>query len=32
MKQNENIPPEYEVELIEVMKESNPDCYWDAID
>ena len=32
MKQNENIPSEYKVELIEVMKESNPDCYWDAID
>ena len=32
MKQNENISPEYKVELIEVMKESNPECYWDAID
>ena len=32
MKQNENISPEYKVELIEVMKESNPECYWDAND
>jgi hypothetical protein len=33
MKANENIPPEYKVELIEVMKESTPDCYpWDAHD
>ncbi|WDS61152.1 hypothetical protein SBM3_00064 [Synechococcus phage S-BM3] len=33
VKANENIPPEYKVELIEVMKESTPDCYpWDAHD
>ena len=32
MRKNKNIPPEYKVELIEVMKESNPDCYWDAND
>ena len=33
MKANENIPPEMKVELIEVMKESTPDCYpWDAND
>ncbi|AIX24522.1 hypothetical protein AAJ62_gp178 [Synechococcus phage ACG-2014g] len=33
MKTNENIPTEYKVELIEVMKESTPDCYpWDAND
>ena len=32
MQKNENIPAEYKVELIEVMKESNPDCYWDAHD
>ena len=33
MRANENIPPEYKVELIEVMKESTPDCYpWDAND
>jgi len=33
MKTNENIPPEYKVELIEVMKESTPECYpWDAND
>ena len=33
MRTNENIPPEYKVELIEVMKESTPECYpWDAND
>ena len=33
MKANENISPEMKVELIEVMKESTPDCYpWDAND
>ena len=33
MKANENIPTEYKVELIEVMKESTPECYpWDAHD
>ena len=33
MRTNENIPTEYKVELIEVMKESTPDCYpWDAHD
>jgi len=33
MRKNENIPAEYKVELIEVMKESTPDCYpWDAND
>jgi len=33
MRANENIPTEYKVELIEVMKESTPECYpWDAHD
>ena len=33
MKANEDIPPTLKVELIEVMKESTPDCYpWDAHD
>ena len=33
MRANENIPPEFKVELIEVMKESTPECYpWDAND
>ena len=32
MQKHENISPEYKVELVEVMKESNPDCYWDAND
>lgn len=32
MRTHENIPPEYKVELIEVMKESHPDCYWEYWD
>ncbi len=32
MKNNENLNNEVKIELIEVMKESNPDCYWDAND
>jgi len=33
MRTNENIPPEFKVELIEVMKESTPECHpWDAND
>ena len=32
MKNNENLNNEVRIELIEVMKESNPDCYWDAND
>ena len=32
MKNNKNLDNEVRIELIEVMKESNPDCYWDAND
>ena len=32
MKNNENLNNEVRIELIEVMKESSPDCYWDAND
>ncbi len=32
MKNNQNLDNEVRIELIEVMKESNPDCYWDAND
>ena len=33
MKANENLPHAFKVELIEVMKESTPDCYpWVAND
>ena len=32
MKSNQNLSNQVKVELIEVMKESNPDCYWDAHD
>ena len=32
MKANENIPDAFKVELVEVMKESTPECYWDAND
>ena len=32
MRNNENLNNEVRIELIEVMKESNPNCYWDAND
>ena len=33
MKANENIPDAFKVELVEVMKESTPECYpWDTND
>ena len=32
MQSNENISNALKTELVEVMKESNPDCYWDAND
>ena len=32
MKNNQNLDNDVRIELIEVMKESNPDCYWDAND
>lgn len=32
MKNNQNLDNEVRIELIEVMKESNPECYWDAND
>jgi len=32
IKSNENLNNQVKVELIEVMKESNPDCIWDAND
>ena len=32
MRKHDYIAPEMKVELIEVMKESNPECYWDAND
>ena len=33
MKNNENLNNDVRIELIEVMKESTPDCYpWDAND
>ena len=32
MQQNENIDNVMRLELVEVMKESNPECYWDAND
>ena len=32
MKNNENLNNEVRIELIEVMKESSPKCYWDAND
>jgi hypothetical protein len=32
MKANENISEAFKVELIETVKESVPECYWDAND
>ena len=32
IKNNENLNNDVRIELIEVMKESSPDCYWDAND
>jgi len=32
MQKNENISNAFRVELVETMKESNPECYWDAND
>jgi len=32
IKNHQNLNNDVRVELIEVMKESNPDCYWDAND
>jgi hypothetical protein len=32
MKANENISNAFKVELIETVKESTPECFWDAHD
>jgi len=32
MQKNENISNAFRIELVETMKESNPECYWDAND
>ena len=32
MQKYEYLDPEGKIELVEVMKESNPECYWDAND
>jgi hypothetical protein len=32
MKANENLSNAFKVELIETVKESVPECYWDAND
>ena len=32
MQANENITNALKIELVETMKESNPNCYWDAND
>ena len=32
IKANENLPPVVVVELVETVKESLPECYWDAND
>jgi len=32
IKNNQDLNNEVRIELIEVMKESSPECYWDAHD
>ena len=32
MRKYEHLDTESKIELVEVMKESNPECYWDAND
>jgi len=32
MKANENLSDAFKVELVETVKESTPECYWDAND
>ena len=32
MKNNENLNNEGRIELVEAVKESTPECYWDAHD
>ena len=32
IKKHSNLPPKMKVELIETVKESNPECKWDAND
>jgi len=32
MKNNENLNNEVRIELVEAVKDSTPECYWDAHD
>ena len=32
MKSNENLSNQVKIELVETIKESTPECYWDAND
>ena len=32
MQSNENVSNQVKVELVEAIKESTPECYWDAHD
>ncbi len=32
MQKYQHLDAESKIELVEVMKESNPECYWDAND
>ena len=32
IKQQENLPKQVKIELVETIKESTPNCYWDAND
>ena len=32
VKKHENLEPEWKIELVETIKDSVPECYWDAND
>ena len=32
IQKHKNLKPEWELELVETVKESTPECYWDAND
>ena len=32
VEQQENLPKQVKIELVETIKESTPNCYWDAND
>ena len=32
IKKHKNLKPEYKLDLVETVKDSVPECYWDAND